>query len=112
MIGRRSIVVVFEIPNVITKKPFEVSVQANKNYGVCDIELPALLVKEPEYPEGIKKESPEFQKYLEKKGTYDSLIKRRTQIRQNFLNIYQGRQLNSGSLQEEMIAYLYNALNA
>lgn len=37
-IGRKSITTVITVPNVENpKKPHEITVQANKNYGICDM---------------------------------------------------------------------------
>lgn len=109
MIGYNSIVEAFLIKVEGAKKPVEVLVQANKNYGICDILIPNNLVK-PEAPSRPTKESNAA--YKAAKQIYDIRMREAVQLRSDLLNAFQGRQLNSEDTCIHLYNVLYETLNA
>lgn len=108
MIGYNSIVRSFLIKVEGYKKPAEVLVQANKNYGICDIIIPHNLVK-PVPPARPTKESNKA--YKAAKSEYDSKMWKITQLRSELLTEVQGRQINDECVCIHLYNILYEALN-
>lgn len=109
MIGANSIIKNFTIPNVRDKKQsFEVIVQANKNYGICDVFIPHDFVA-PVKPEIPTKES--NARYKAEKVVYDAHMAHIKAIRNSILDEFQGRQLNSDDVQIHLANVLYAVMN-
>lgn len=87
-IGRNSIISGITIPNATTpNSPFNVRVQANKNYAICDIVL--------------------VNRVKENKKFYFVPIRRITEV----LSEFQGRQFNSPSTREHLSNVLFELFN-
>lgn len=109
MIGENSIIKNFIVPNVNDKKhPYEVIVQANKNYGICEIYIPHNFLA-PEKPIQPTKESNAA--YKAAKLIYDANMGRIRRMRNRILDEFQGRQLNSESIRIHLHNVLYETLN-
>lgn len=114
MIGAKSIVLNLKVTNnKNARSSYEVKVQANKNYGLCDVILPGT----PTEPEKtyIKLEKEERKKeralYNTKKAEYDKEMLKRKGIRNAILDKFQGRQLNDEVIIMSLKNTLYNLLN-
>lgn len=102
MLGNKSIYKTFKVKNKVIK------VQANRNYGICDIFLP--IEKEaPTKPEISSKEADRL--YKELKFEYDCYMQSIKAQRQSFLNKFQGRQLNSENIQYKVYNFLTELFN-
>lgn len=109
MIGTNSIIKCFNIPNVYDKeKSFKVKIQANKNYGICDVHLPFYFI-EPVKPTKPSKEA--YALYRKAKAEYDSNMRHVQSLRSAILEEFQGRQLNSESVRIHLVNVLYELLN-
>lgn len=111
MIGAKSIVFNLKVTN--NKNGFSpYKVQANKNYGLCDVVLPGTPV-EPEktYINLQKDRKKERALYDAKKAEYDKEMAKRKGIRNAILDKFQGRQLNDEVIVESLKNALYNLLN-
>lgn len=102
MLGNKSIYKTFKIKNKVIK------VQANRNYGICDIFLP-IEREAPTKPETLTKETNAL--YKEAKFEYDCYIQSIKAQRQSFLNKFQGRQLNNENIQYKVHNFLNELLN-
>lgn len=115
MIGAKSIVLNLKVTNnKNAQSPYKVQVQANKNYGLCDVVLPGTPVKpEKTYINLQKEEDRKKEKalYDAKKAEYDKEMAKRKGIRNAILNKFQGRQLNDKVIVESLKNALYNLLN-
>lgn len=110
MIGEKSLIKNFIIPNTRNKqKSYEVLVQANKNYGICDIIIPNDLVA-PE-PPADKSSKPEKAAYKAAKLIYDTKMRKAKQLRSDLLNAFQGRQINDSFIRTHLSNVLYSVLN-
>lgn len=110
MIGNKSLVNTFEVSNKNNpEKPILVYVQANKNYGICDIVIPNKLVA-PTAPTVPTKESNKA--YKEAKKQYDAAMGKYIKLRSDLLNIFQGRPLNSIEVKEHLSYMLDLLVNA
>lgn len=107
MIGANSIYRNYKIKNIKTGKTVKVTVQANKNLGICDVILP-IEKAAPQKPD--TKESNKA--YKEAKYEYDCYVQGIKNLRQTILNNYQGRPFNSQAISEELGEFLFNLLNA
>lgn len=109
MIGANSIIKNLIIPNTNDKAhSFEVIVQANKNYGICDVVIPHNFVA-PEKPTKSTKEANFL--YKEKKSEYDANMARVKEIRNQLLWEFQGRQINDSEVRIHLTNVLYSKLN-
>lgn len=111
MIGAKSIVLNLKVTNNKNGfSPYKVQVQANKNYGLCDVVLPGTPV-EPEktYINLQKDRKKEKALYDARKAEYDKV--KRKGIRNVILDKFQGRQLNDEVIVESLKNTLYNLLN-
>lgn len=109
MTGTNSIIKNFIIPNMEKKKKsFEIVVQANKHYGICDIIIPHNFVA-PVKPTILTKES--NAKYRAEKAEYDANMAHVKLIRNKILNEFQGRQLNDDNVRIHLINVLYAIMN-
>lgn len=105
MIGAKSIVLNLKVTNnKNAQSPYKVQVQANKNYGLCDVVLPG--TPEKTYI-NLQKEDKAL--YDAKKAEYDKA--KRKGIRNAILDKFQGRQLNDEVIVESLKNALYNLLN-
>ncbi len=110
MIGAKSIVLNLKVTNnKNAQSPYKVQVQANKNYGLCDVVLPGTPV-EPAYI-NLQKEDRKKALYDAKKAEYDKEMTKRKGIRNAILDKFQGRQLNDYLIVESLKNALYNLLN-
>ena len=115
MIGRKSIVLNLNITNdKNSQSPYKVQVQANKNYGLCDVILPGTPVEPEKTYINLIKEDRKKEKalYDARKALYDKEMLRRKAIRNAVLDKYQGRQMNNKYAPHELAIFLYNLLNA
>ena len=110
MIGAKSIVLNLKVKN---NKKCVVSLQANKNYGLCDVILPGTPVEPEKTYINLQKEDRKKEKelYDAKKAEYDKEMARRKGIRNAILDRFQGRQLNDEAIVESLKNTLYNLLN-
>lgn len=118
MIGAKSITLTLKIAN--KKNPaitYPVVLQANRNYGLCDVVLPnepVAPVKDYSFLPKDKQASGKT-RYEEQKKEYDKEITERKAIRSNILNTFQGRQLNSSVVDlqiKEALTILLNSAEA
>ena len=110
MIGAKSIVLNLKVKN---NKKCTVSLQAHKNYGLCDVILPGTPVEPEKTYINLQKEDRKKEKalYDAKKAEYDKEMTRRKGIRNAILDKFQGRQLNDEVIVESLKNTLYNLLN-
>ena len=114
MIGAKSIVLNFKVTNnKNAQSPYKVQVQANKNYGLCDVVLPGTPVEPEKTYINLQKEDRKKEKalYDAKKAEYDKEIAKRKAIRNTVLNIFQGRQMNDSLVIDNLKRVLYTILN-
>lgn len=114
MIGAKSIVLNLKVTNnKNAKSPYEVKVQANKNYGLCDVILPGTPVEPEKTYINLQKEDRKKEKalYDARKAEYDKEMLKRKAIRNALFNNYQGRQLNNKEFVEHLRNVLYYLLN-
>lgn len=97
MLGNKSIYKTVKVKNKTIK------VQANRNLGICDIFLPVER-QAPEKPEAFTKET--AKEYRKAKFEYDCYMQSIRAQRQAFLNKFQGRQLNSETVQIKVYNFL------
>lgn len=110
MIGRHSICYTFRIKNdKDPKNPFVVGVQGNKNGGICDLILQETQ-KEPTKPFNTSN-GEVVRAYNAAKENYDSYKRARAALRSEFLNCYQGRQLDGEYMRESITNFLKELLN-
>lgn len=116
MIGTNSIVFNFRIKNNKNpQSPYKVQLQANKNYGLCDVILPGNPIQPERTYLNLEKEKRKQAKllYNEKKAEYDKEMLKRNSIRNTILNKFQGRQLNDNIVLERIenvLSYLLNTI--
>ena len=114
MIGAKSIVLNLKVRNNKNAySPYEVKVQANKNYGLCDVVLPGTPVEPEKTYINLIKEDRKKEKILYdvRKAVYDREMAKRKGIRNAILDKFQGRQLNDEIVIENLKNTLYNLLN-
>ena len=114
MIGAKSIVLNLKITNNKNAySPYEVKVQANKNYGLCDVVLPGTPVEPEKTYINLQKEDRKKEKalYDVRKAVYDREMAKRKGIRNAILDKFQGRQLNDSVIVDELKSTLCNLLN-
>lgn len=113
MIGAKSIVLNLKVTNnKNAQSPYKVQVQANKNYGLCDVVLPGTPVKSKKTYINLQEEEDRKKAlYDAKKAEYDKEMAKRKGIRNAILNKFQGRQLNDKVIVESLKNALYNLLN-
>ena len=114
MIGAKSIVLNLKVTNNKNGfSPYKVQVQANKNYGLCDVILPGTPVEPENTYINLQKENRKKEKalYDAKKAEYDKEMAKRKGIRNAILDKFQGRQLNDKVVIEGLKNSLYNLLN-
>lgn len=113
MIGVKSIVLDFKIFSKARKKPYLVKVQANRNYGICDIILPRNpVMPDKTYITSTKEDRKrEKEMYESLKSIYDQKILNRKAIRNSILDKFQGRQLNDEVVVERLKNVLSDLLN-
>ena len=92
-IGRKSIFKNVSIENLNGEKPYRVRVQANKNYGICDLVLCDKIVDRSD---------------KKKIRTYYKVIRRLPEP----LSEFQGRQINDELTMEHLQNVLFELLNA
>lgn len=112
MIGAKSIVLNLKVTNnKNAQSPYKVQVQANKNYGLCDVVLPGTPVEPEKTYINLQKEERKKEKalYDARKAEYDKA--KRKGIRNAILDKFQGRQLNDEVIVESLKNTLYNLLN-
>lgn len=110
MIGAKSIVLNLKVTNnKNAQSPYKVQVQANKNYGLCDVVLPGTPVEPEKTYINLQKEDRKKALYDAKKAEYDKA--KRKGIRNAILAKFQGRQLNDEVIVESLKNALYNLLN-
>lgn len=115
MIGARSIVLNLKIENKNnTASPYEVKIQANKNFGICDVILPNTPVPPEKTYINLKKEDRKREKALYdiRKETYDKEMLKRKFIRNVIFDKFQGRQFNSDVVVERLKETLCDLLNS
>lgn len=114
MIGAKSIVLNLKVTNnKNAQSPYKVQVQANKNYGLCDVVLPGTPVEPEKTYINLIKEDRKKEKalYDARKAVYDREMAKRKSVRNAILDKFQGRQLNSEVIVESLKNALYNLLN-
>lgn len=114
MIGAKSIVFNFKVQNnKNSQSPYEVKVQANKNYGLCDVVLPGTPVEPEKTYINLQKEDRKKEKalYDVRKAEYDKEMSKRKAIRNALFDNFQGRQLNDELVVEHLKNALYYLLN-
>jgi hypothetical protein len=125
MIGAKSIVLNLKVTNNKNGfSPYKVQVQANKNYGLCDVVLPGTPVEPEKTYINLQKEDRKKEKVLydarkaeydkemaKRKAEYDKEMAKRKGIRNAILDKFQGRQLNDEVIVESLKNTLYNLLN-
>lgn len=114
MIGAKSIVLNLKVTNNKNGfSPYKVKVQANKNYGLCDVILPGTPIEPENTYINLQKENRKKEKalYDAKKAEYDKEMAKRKGIRNAILDKFQGRQLNDEVVIEGLKNSLYNLLN-
>ena len=114
MIGAKSIVFNLKVTNNKNGfSPYKVQVQANKNYGLCDVVLPGTPVEPEKTYINLQKEDRKKEKalYDARKSEYDKEMAKRKGIRNAILDKFQGRQLNNDMVVEQLKNALYNLLN-
>lgn len=114
MIGAKSIVLSFiVINNKNSQSPYEVEVQANKNYGLCDVVLPGAPAEPEKTYINLQKEDRKKEKdlYDVRKAEYDKEMAKRKAIRNALFDKFQGRQLNDEIIVNELEKALRNLLN-
>ena len=114
MIGAKSIVLNLKVTNnKNAQSPYKVQVQANKNYGLCDVVLPGAPVEPEKTYINLRKEDRKKEKalYDAKKAEYDKEMAKRKAIRNVLFDKFQGRQLNDEVIIESLKNALYNLLN-
>lgn len=112
MIGAKSIVLNLKVTNNKNGfSPYKVQVQANKNYGLCDVVLPGTPVEPEKTYINLQKEDRKKEKalYDARKAEYDKA--KRKGIRNAILDKFQGRQLNDEVIVKSLKNALYNLLN-
>lgn len=98
MVGSKSIIRKISIPNLSEpSKPFAIRVQANKNYGICDIILGTIIK----------------QKVRDRKTGKDKFVPKFFFIRRllELLNEFQGRQYNDPSVMIHLENVAFETLN-
>lgn len=114
MIGAKSIVLNLKVTNNKNGfSPYKVQVQANRNYGLCDVVLPGTPVEPEKTYINLQKEDRKKEKalYDARKSEYDKEMTKRKGIRNAILDKFQGRQLNNDIVVEQLKNALYNLLN-
>lgn len=114
MIGAKSIVLNLKVTNDKNGfSPYKVQVQANRNYGLCDVVLPGTPVEPEKTYINLTKEDRKKEKALcdARKSEYDKEMAKRKGIRNAILDKFQGRQLNNDMVVEQLKNALYNLLN-
>ena len=114
MIGAKSIVLNLKVANNKNAfSPYKVQIQANKNYGLCDVVLPGTPVEPEKTYINLIKEDRKKEKVLYdvRKAIYDIEMAKRKGIRNVILDEFQGRQLNYEVIVESLKNTLYNLLN-
>lgn len=114
MIGAKSIVLNLKVTNNKNGfSPYKVQVQANRNYGLCDVVLPGTPVEPEKTYINLTKEDRKKEKalYDARKSEYDKEMVKRKGIRNAILDKFQGRQLNNDMVVEQLKNALYNLLN-
>ena len=114
MIGAKSIVLNLKVTNNKNGfSPYKVQIQANKNYGLCDVVLPGTPVEPEKTYINLQKEDRKKEKalYDARKAEYDKEMAKRKGIRNAILDKFQGRQLNDEVIVESLKNALYNLLN-
>ena len=114
MRGARSIVLNLNITNnKNVQSSYKVQIQANRNYGLCDVILPGTPVEPEKTYINFQKEERKKEKdlYDVRKAEYDKEMAKRKAIRNTLLNKFQGRQLNDEVIVESLKNTLYNLLN-
>lgn len=114
MIGAKSIVLNLKVTNnKNAQSPYKVQVQANRNYGLCDVILPGTPAEPEKTYVNLQKEDRKKEKdlYDVRKAEYDKEMAKRKGIRNAILDKFQGRQLNNDMVVEQLKNALYNLLN-
>lgn len=114
MIGAKSIVLNLKVTNnKNSQSPYKVQVQANKNYGLCDVILPGTPVEPEKTYINLTKEDRKKEKalYDARKSEYDKEMSKRKAIRNSIFDNFQGRQLNDELVVEHLKNALYYLLN-
>lgn len=114
MIGTRSIVLNLKVKNnKNAQSPYKVQVQANKNYGLCDVVLPGTPAEPEKTYINLQKEDRKKEKdlYDVRKAEYDKEMAKRKAIRNALFDKFQGRQLNDKIIVAELEDALRNLLN-
>lgn len=109
MIGYKSLFGIYKVHDLRTGDTVKITVQANKNYGVCDVV----------FPEPCKPKRPLDMSNVETREAYKSADQAYKEIkeelkakRQYFLNQYQGCQVNRSGFDDEMAEFLFNLWNS
>ena len=112
MIGAKSIVLNLKVTNNKNVQS-TYKVQANKNYGLCDVIIPGTPVEPEKTYINLQKEDRKKEKalYDAKKAEYDKEMAKRKGIRNAILDKFQGRQLNDSMILESLKNTLYSLLN-
>lgn len=121
MIGERSIVLYLKVLSKAESKAesaalrqYEVKIQANRNFGICDVVLPnepvpPVFIEDSSYKTETRKKREEL--YQERKAEYDREMAKRKSIRDVILNRFQGRQINDSYIVESIKNTLSQLLN-
>ena len=115
MIGAKSIVATLKIVNNKDAfSPYKVQVQANKNYGLCDVILPGTPVEPEKTYIKLEKEERKKEKalYDARKAEYDKEMAKRKGIRNAVLGKLQGQPLHSDITIERLKRMLSELLNS
>ena len=115
MIGAKSIVFNLKITNNKNAfSPYKVQVQANKNYGLCDVVLPGTPVEPEKTYINLQKEDRKKEKVLydARKAEYDKEMAKRKGIRNAVLGKLQGQPLHSDITVERLKRMLSELLNS
>lgn len=86
-----------------------VTVQADKNYRICDVIFPVMSVMPSKPTDASNKEDMKI--YKEAKLHYDQYILTLKEMRQVALNCYRGRQANDPEIMEHLRILLSNLIN-
>lgn len=105
MIGRRSLYFTKTINGTV------VYIQANKNYGICDVIIKNSMAAPLLSTGGKKEEMKERRKrYEEQKAEYDAHIAKLKDLRQTILNAMQGRPITDPYNIESIVNFLKSTL--
>lgn len=109
MIGRKSIFTNIKIKKFDSDEKVMVTVQADKNYRICDVIFPVVAVTPSKPTDASNKEA--MQLYKTAKLHYDRYILDLKEMRQIALNYYRGRQANDSEVMEHLRTLLFTLYN-